>query len=445
MAYDYDTIIIGGGPGGLAAAYALNRAQKVLVVEGNLWGGTCPNFGCDPKKMLYGVIETKRQAVRYQNSGLPEAPTVDWPALMRFKHSYTDKIPTGTAAGLKAAGIAQIHGRASFVDAHTLTVAGQQVTGAQIIIATGATPTIPDIPGKDAFQTSTDFLDLPHLPKKIGFVGAGYVAIELANIAAEAGAEVHIFQHNNRLLRGFPQEYTDKLKKILTDKGITFHMNTNVTALSTSGEDQVTVSTDISAPINLNVIYAAAGRRPNLDGLNLPGIGVDTKPQGVEVDDHLRTSVPTIYAIGDAIAKNVPKLTPVSGIEGGYVAKQILGTSNEPIRYPAIPHTVFAGPELAQVGISLDAAKQQPERYRVSDQEIGQWYTYHRIQDDNARVTTIVDKTNGKLAGAIMLAVNAEELVNDFSEIITHGESADEATNWTPIYPSVSSDLSYFY
>lgn len=444
MAFDYDTIVIGGGPGGMAVVYGLNNSQRVLVVEGNLWGGTCPNFGCDPKKMLYGVVEAKRQVVRYQGSGLSAEPKVDWAEMMAFKRGYTEKIPTGTEAGLKSAHIDHLHGTAEFIDGHTLRVGNQKVTGEHIVIATGATPTIPDIPGKEAFKTSTDFLDLSSLPKKIGFVGAGYVAIELANIAVEAGAEVHVFQHNDRLLRNFPQNYTEKLKGILADKGIHFHMNTNVTALN-ADDEQVEVITDNGDPVTLDAIFAAAGRRPNLDQLNLATIGVAVESQGVKVDDHLRTTVPSIYAIGDAIAKSVPKLTPVSGIEGRYVAALIAGKTSDPIQYPAIPHIVFAGPELAQVGMTLDNAEKQPEQYRISNQSVGSWYTYHRLQDENARVTTITEKNSGRLVGAVVLAVNAEELINDFSEIITHKSSAKQATDWTPIYPSVTSDLGYFY
>ncbi|HBF74285.1 MAG TPA: NAD(P)/FAD-dependent oxidoreductase, partial [Lactobacillus sp.] len=426
MAFDYDTIVIGGGPGGMAVAYGLNKSQKVLVIEGNLWGGTCPNFGCDPKKMLYGVVEARRQVIRYQGSGLSAEPKVDWAKMMAFKRGYTEKIPTGTEAGLKDAHIDHLHGVAEFIDGHTLRVGDQKVSGTHIVIATGATPTIPDIPGKEAFKTSTDFLNLSNLPKKIGFVGAGYVAIELANIAVEAGAEVHIFQHNDRLLRNFPQKYTEQLKGILTDKGIHFHMNTNVTALN-ADDKQVEVITDNGGSITLNAIFAAAGRRPNLDQLNLPGIGVAVEPQGVKVDDHLRTSVPSIYAIGDAIAKSVPKLTPVSGIEGRYVVSVIAGETEEPIHYPAIPHIVFAGPELAQVGVTLDEAEKHSEQYAISNQSVGSWYTYNRLQDKTARVTTITDKSSGKLVGVVVLAVNAEELINDFSEIITHKTSAKQA------------------
>lgn len=444
MTKHYDTIVIGAGPGGLAAAYALNATQQVLVVEANLWGGTCPNAGCDPKKMLYGVVEAKRQGQRYAKSGLVGTAQVDWPALMTFKHSYTDRVPTGTVAGLTQSGIDHIHGQAHFVGTDMIQVDGTNYTAQQIIIATGATPTLPDIPGQTAFQTSTDFLNLAQLPAKIGFVGAGYVAIELANIAVEAGAEVHIFQHNERLLRGFPASYTEKLRQILQAKGIHFHMNTNLTALKEAGQ-QVVVTTDTLPALTLDAIFAAAGRRPQLDDLNLSDLGIATKPQGIVVNERLQTNVPTIYAIGDAVAKQVPKLTPVASLEGRYVAQVILGQTQAAITYPAIPHTVFAGPELAQVGVTLDAAKQAPEQYMIQEQVVGNWYTYHRIQDQTAEVTTIQDRTTGQLVGAVVLAINAEELINHFAALISKHEKPETLRDWMPIYPSVASDLGYFY
>nr|WP_252904399.1 FAD-dependent oxidoreductase [Secundilactobacillus silagei] len=218
-----------------------------------------------------------------------------------------------------------------------------------------------------------------------------------------------------------------------------------MTELNAVGDNQIKVVTDSTAPITLNAIFAAAGRRPNLDQLNLTGIGVAIEPQGVKVDDHLRTNVPSIYAIGDAIAKSVPKLTPVSGIEGRYVAALLTGETSGPIHYPAIPHTVFAGPELAQVGITLGTAERENKQYAIHDQSVGAWYTYHRLQDKDAHVTTITDKHSGQLVGAVVLAVNAEELINDFSELITHQTTAEKATDWTPVYPSVTSDIGYFY
>ncbi|KRL81522.1 dihydrolipoyl dehydrogenase family protein [Secundilactobacillus paracollinoides] len=442
MAYDYDTIIIGGGPGGLAAAYGLVGKQKVLVIENNLWGGTCPNFGCDPKKMLYGVVESKRQTQRYGQSGITGAVNIDWPALMSFKRGYTDKIPGGTHDGLASSGIATLFGSAEFVDAHTLRVNNKQVTGDAIIIATGATPAIPNVPGKAHFQTSTDFLSLPELPHEIGFVGAGYVAIELANIAVEAGAKVHVFQHNDKLLRGFPEADTAVLKETLAAKGIQFHWNTTVTGVSEAGSG-VIVHTD-DEDVALDTIFAAAGRPANIAGLNLDAAGISASAKGVEVNDHLQTAASNVYAIGDVIDKKQPSLTPVSGYEGRYVAASILG-QQAAISYPPIPHTVFAGPELAQVGVTVATATAHPDDYDVRTSSVGSWYTYNRLQDKTARVTTIIDKANQQLVGAVVLAVNAEELINTFSGIISRHETAAEAKDWMPVYPSAESDLQYFY
>lgn len=441
MAEAYDVVVIGGGPGGLAAAYALN-GKKVLVVEDNLWGGTCPNFGCDPKKMLYGVVENVRQSQAYAGFGVTGQILVDWPQMMAFKRGYTESVPRGTEAGLTGANIDHIHAHAAFVDAHTLLIDGQKVTAESIIIATGAHAQRPDIPGCDLLETSTDFLSLPDRPMEIGFIGAGYVAVELANIAVTAGVTVHIFQHNHRLLRGFPQAYSELVAASLAQKGVIWHWDTEVTGV-TAANNGVVAQTS-AGEFNLSHLYTAMGRPANVDGLHLEHAGVALTRGGIQVDDHLRTSAANIYAIGDVAASPVPKLTPVAGIEGRYAAGQILGNTDA-IKYPAIPHAVFAGPELAQVGRPYDEAVAEPDKYTVTTQQVGKWYTYNRVRDEHAQVTTITDKTSGLLVGAIAYATNAEELINYLSQMISNGEPAAKLQSWVPVYPSVASDLQYFY
>lgn len=445
MKYDYDTIVIGGGPGGLAAAYALRAAkQSVCVVEGNLWGGTCPNFGCDPKKMLYGVVENRRQAQRYSGKGIAAAPQVDWPAMMAFKHSYTDNVPSGTAAGLEQSGIAHQNGHAEFVDAHTVKVGGSTMTAQNVIIATGAHPSKPDIAGADLLETSTDFLNLPDLPAEIGFIGGGYVAIELANIAVMAGSKVHIIQHNKRLLRAFPEEYGTIVAKQLAAKGVQFHWDTSVKSVTKAEAGGVTALTDGGEELHFDHLYAATGRPASVDGLNLKAAGITSERGGITVDDHLRTTAPNVYAVGDVVARSIPKLTPVAGLEGRYVAGVIQG-EQAPIVYPPIPHVVFAGPELAEVGVNMSTATKQPDKYQVTTQAVGSWYTYQRVADKDARVTTITDRDSGLLVGAVVLAADAEELINYLAALITDKKPASALSKWVPAYPSVASDLPYFY
>ncbi|MDE3316491.1 dihydrolipoyl dehydrogenase family protein [Lacticaseibacillus zeae] len=441
MAYDYDTIVIGGGPGGLAAAYGLAAQQKVLVIEGDLWGGTCPNYGCDPKKMLYRGVEVKNAALRMNGFGISGTAKIDWPSLMAFKRGYTSGIPAGTLNGLTRTGIKTLYGRAQLLGEHAVKVGSQNVTGEHIVIATGHTPRFPDIPGANLLKTSRDFLDLDELPTSIAFIGAGYVSVELANIAAAAGAEVHIIGHSDRLLRAFPKVATEALKQLLIKSGIHFHPNVELTKISPLGTMTHLHADDFD--INVDMAITAMGRIANVADLGLANAGIKADTRGIPVDDHLRTVVPNIYALGDVNLKPQPKLTPVAGFEGRYVASQILG-DQEPIHYPAIPTIVFGPTELAKVGVALEDAEAAPDRYKVVHNDTTEWYTYHRLQDPDAQVWTIVDKTSGKLAGAVVLASLAEDLINTFAAAIDAGKKPAEL-NQIYAYPSAQSDLQYLF
>lgn len=441
MAYDYDTIVIGGGPGGLAAAYGLAAKQKVLVIESDLWGGTCPNYGCDPKKMLYRGVEVKNATLRMNGFGISGTARIDWPSLMAFKRSYTTGIPAGTLTGLTRTGIKTLYGRAQLLGQHMVKVGSQNVTGEHIVIATGHTPRFPDIPGANLLKTSRDFLDVDELPTSIAFIGTGYVSVELANIAAAAGADVHIIGHSDRLLRAFPKVATEALKQLLLKTGIHFHPNVELTKISPLG-----TMTHLHADgfdLNVDMAVTAMGRIANVADLGLANAGIKSDLRGIPVDDHLRTAVANIYAIGDVNLKPQPKLTPVAGFEGRYVAQQILG-SQEPIHYPAIPTIVFGPTELAKVGVALEDALAAPEQYQVTHNETTHWYTYNRIQDPDAQVWTIVDKSTGKLAGAVVLASLAEDLINTFAAAIDAGQEPSDL-NRIYAYPSAQSDLQYLF
>ncbi|WP_390407318.1 dihydrolipoyl dehydrogenase family protein [Lacticaseibacillus jixiensis] len=436
---EYDVIIIGAGPAGMAAANVLASHQRALMFEGDLWGGTCPNRGCDPKKMLYRAAEVKAAAASMAQVGIISETAIAWPKLMHFKRSYTDTVPEKTLASLNALGVVTRHARPHFVDAHTVQAEDVTYTAKNIIIATGRVPAKPDIPGAELLQTSTEFLNLSQLPQSIAFIGAGYVAVELANIAALAGSTVHIINRSKRLLRGWDRDATETLRQLMIQRRVRWHDEVSLTAVRPA-VNGVRLLGEEGFELVVNTAFSAIGRVPAMD-LGLDKIGLLPTSDGLRVDAHMQTDVPHVYAIGDVVDKMEPKLTPVASFEGRYVGRHLLGVS-DPIQYPAIPEIIFGATELAHVGVRLDAAKAQPERYLVRDQDVSHWYTYNRVQDETARVVTITDRESGDLVGALIVSAHAEELVNQFALLID-SHTSNMARELIYGYPSVSSDLQY--
>ncbi|MCD2255269.1 NAD(P)/FAD-dependent oxidoreductase [Lactobacillus sp. CC-MHH1034] len=441
MEKSYDVIIIGAGPGGLAAAYRLHPEKKVLVVENDLFGGTCPNRGCDPKKMLYSAVEAKQWSQQLSGFGLKNTPEIDWTELMAFKRQYTQAIPAGTKAGLKSAGIDYVQGTAQFIDAHHLQINDKTVTTEQAIIATGRKPTIPDIPGKTYFKTSTDFLDLDQLPKKIVFIGAGFVAIELANIAIEAGSQVTIVQHNQRVLKAFPKPLVSRLVKQLQAKGVHFQLDTSVTQLTTDKDQKSYQVQTNRGNFEADYVVAATGREANIEALRLPTV-VKADGKGIQVNNYLQTDVANIYAIGDVVVKTQPKLTPVASFEGNYVADYLLGQTKTSIQYPVIPNIVFANSELGQVGIRYQDAVDN-DSYTINDLDMTQWYTYNRVKDPDAHVITIQESNTKKYVGFCVLATQAESMLNALTTILNQQLTLEDIQRTIYAYPSDQSDLQY--
>lgn len=444
---DYDVIIIGAGPGGIAAAYGLlAKGAKVAIVEENLWGGTCPNRGCDPKKILYASVEAIENGQYLQHHGLTGELKVDWSALMDNKRQYTSKIPTGTKQGLDHANIATLSGHAQFLTDNQLQVGDQVVTATDYIIATGQRPAILPIEGKEYFQTSTDFLDLDELPKSVTFVGAGYVAFELATIANAAGSDVHIIHHNDWPLKEFDQSLVQELVAQMKAQGIKFDFNVDLTSIQ-KDDDQYVLKDDQQFSLRTDAVFSTAGRIPNIDTMGLENVGVGTLKKGVQVNHRLRTDNAHIYALGDVIARvgNEPKLTPVASFEGRYLANLLTSESNRPIEYPLIPSVVYAAPKIARIGVSPTVGKGDPDDYVVKDLDLTNWFTYFRLGEPVAKARVVLDKQTNTIVGAQVLSSKADELINYLTTVINEHQTVDEVQAEIFAYPTVASDLPYLF
>lgn len=437
----FDAIIIGGGPAGLAEAYALKAAGKdVAVVENYQWGGTCPNRGCDPKKMLLSGVQARDRVAQLKGKGFGEAPLVKWSELEAFKDTYTSKIPDGSRNGLISAGITAIEGSPKFIGEDQISVNDEVYQADKFVIATGQRPSRLNIDGKDNLLTSTDFMNLKSMPKKITFIGAGYIAFELATIASSTGAEVHIVHHNDRPLKGFDKEYVDALVKQLERRGIQFHFNVDTKSITKIGEQYVLDAGDFNLVSDL--VVGATGRIPNVDNLDLEKAGVEYSRRGIQTNGKLQTTNPNIYAIGDVVDKNQPKLTPVAGFDARYVADVINGKTDKNIEYPAIPTLVYGSPELAKVGVRTLEAEKNPDDYSVVDQDLTEWFTYYRTNEPVAKAKVVFNKDN-QIVEATLMSNEADEVINYLTLAINKKLTHDEIVNTIFAYPTPASDLQY--
>ncbi|WP_338475697.1 NAD(P)/FAD-dependent oxidoreductase [Tetragenococcus halophilus] len=443
MVEKYDTVVIGAGPAGTAAASSLKaQGQKVAIVEEDLWGGTCPNRGCDPKKILYAAVEAKEKADLLAGQGLNTQNSINWADLMANKRDYTKQISPGTHDSLANNGIETINGHAHFVDPHTLKVGQQTIEAQNVIIATGLRPRILDIKGKEFLQTSTDFLDLDEMPESITILGGGYVAFELAGIASSAGAKVTLIHHNNRPLKAFPKKLVKKLCDQLSENGVEIVFDKEITEVQEDNASYRVIGNDFDK--KTDKVFAAVGRIANVDQLGLDQIGVDYSSKGVKVNEHLQSDVSHIYAVGDSAASPVPKLTPVAGYEANYVVGQILGDHAE-IEYPYIPTIIFSLPKLAQVGVTVNRAQEDTERYEVKTVPMEDWITYKRQHEKQPLVQLVIDQKNDQVVGAACLSMEADEMINYLTLLIKHGYSAEDVSQTPFAYPTIASDIQYLY
>ncbi|HJG22852.1 MULTISPECIES: dihydrolipoyl dehydrogenase family protein [Enterococcus] len=433
----YDAVVIGSGVAGLSAAYGLKAAEKqVLVVEENLWGGTCPNRGCDPKKILLNGVEARKRIEQLIGKGFSDVPPVDWAELQAFKRTFTDPVSKNRQEELAAAKIDHLSGTAQFIDLQTIKVGEETITAEHYVLATGQRPAILPIEGKEFLQTSTDFLALEKLPKEIIFIGAGYIAFELAMIAHAAGSKVTIVHHNQQPLKGFEEELVNSLVEQMQKAGIIFIFDFESQRVIQEASTYRLVSKD--KELQADAIFVATGRRPNIEHLQLEQAGVHTVKQGIVVNEYLQTSNPNIFACGDIIAKNEPKLTPVATFEGTYVADYLTGKT-APIHYPVIPTIVYSSPKVAQVGRTK---KQATEKDQVIDVSMTDWFTYHRVNEPLAKAQLIYD-ANDFLVGAAVISEQADDLINDLTLLINQKVKKAELDQWILGYPTLASDLSY--
>src|SRR5258708_3218590 len=352
--------------------------------------------------------------------------SISWTDLIRFKRTFTDPVPEQNEQSFTRAGIITRHGRAHFVDRTSVQVGEDTLVGRHVVIATGACHADLGIAGEDLLTTSTQFLDLDALPRRIVFVGGGYIAFEFAHIAARAGARVQVLHRGRRPLEKFDPD----LVSLLVQPSPELAVHARAGAQEHTGE--------------ADLVVHAAGRVPEIDKLDLEAAGVAHGKEGVSVNEYLQSVTnPAVYAAGDAVVGGGFPLTPVAGMQGGIVARNLLEGNRHTPNYSGIPSVVFTTPPLVRVGLLEEAARAQGLRFTTHHEDTSSWYSSRRVALPHTGFKTLVEEGTDRILGAHLLGLHAEEVINLFALTIRMGLRASDLKQMVYAYPTSATDVSY--
>jgi glutathione reductase (NADPH) len=367
--------------------------------------------------------------------------------MARFKRTFTDGVPAAMDRSFKEAGMLSAHGRARFVGPTSLRVGEETYAGRHVVIAAGARHAPLGIPGEEHLTTSSGFLGLETLPRRVAFVGGGYIAFEFAHIAARAGAEVTVLHRGTRPLEGFDPDLVAQLVGTTRGLGADVRLGTSVTAVEKRGGELVVHAGTATGEVEVaaDLVVHAAGRVPEVDDLDLGAAGVERGEKGgVAVNEYLQSvSNPAVYAAGDAAASGGLPLTPVAGMEGRTVAANLLNGNTRTPNYLGIPTVVFTTPPLARVGLDEATARAQGLHFRAHHEDTSGWYSSRRVSLTHTGFKTLVEEGTDRVLGAHLLGPHAEEIINVFALAVREGVSASDLKDMVFAYPTGASDIGY--
>ncbi|TYB94941.1 NAD(P)/FAD-dependent oxidoreductase [Micromonospora sp. WP24] len=437
-----DVLIIGFGKGGKTAAATLGRSGKrVVLVEQSerMYGGTCPNVGCVPTKGLVHRSQRRR----------PEDPAQDWYARSVQEVQQTrEMMRRGNFDNLSSIEtVTVITGRASFADPHTVTVVtGDEhltVTADTILINTGSEPVVPDVPGLATsryVRSSTDLIETATLPERLAIVGGGYLGIEFAAIYRRFGSQVTLFERTARILGREDDDVAAVATHILVDEGIHIVTAAQVTEVR-DGDNGATIVYDKDGErhtLEVDALLAAAGRAPATRDLNLAAAGVRTTAAGaVEVDEHLRTSQPHIFALGDV--RGGPQFTYLSLDDSRIVLDQLTGEGLRSTADRIVPHTLFMTPPLATVGMTEREARKAGHRVKIAREAVAEIVAMPRayaVEETRGVMKFVIDAATDRILGAAILSIDAQEIINTVALAMRHGVTAAELRDAVYTHPS---------
>jgi glutathione reductase (NADPH) len=446
MERHYDLVVIGTGIASGVASRCREAGWTVAVIDSRPFGGTCALRGCVPKKILVSAAEAVHAARDMNGLGVPARTlAIDWPQLMKFKRSLVDPTPERTEQSWAKIGVDRFHGRARFVGPTTLVVGDDRLVGRRVLIVAGAMPIPLKFPGAERLTTSEQFLNLDSLPRRVAFVGGGYIAFEFAHVAARAGARVTIVHRGSRPLEAFDPDLVDMLVKRTRDIGIGVELDAEVGGITMGDAGLVVRATQrgTERQFEADLVVHSAGRVPELDDLDLAAGGVEREQRGVRVNEFLQSvSNPAVYAGGDAAASG-PPLTPKASHDVEVLTTNLLEGNRRTPNYDGFASAVFTLPPLASTGLTEDAARARNLKFRTNCQDTSGWFNTRRVGETTSGFKVLIAEDTGRILGAHLLGPHADEVINVFAVAIRLGIPVADLKDVIFAYPTYGSDVKY--
>ena len=453
---DFDLFVIGGGSGGVACARRAGAyGAKVGLCEPSRVGGTCVIRGCIPKKLMrYGALFPGHFAAARGYGWRLEPPALDWRALIDARNAEIARLNGVYLHMLDKAGVTVLHGRGRIVGPGAVEVNGATYTAERILVAVGARPSLPDLPGLDLAITSDDALEhMEQKPDHLVVVGGGYIGVELATIFHALGVETTLVIRRTEPLRGFDRDVRAAATEEMRRRGLDIRSSATVNQLERTGGRLVLHTT--AGPIPADTVLYATGREaiPNTSSLGLEQLGVRMNQSGaICVDAAYQSSVPGIYAVGDCgdhaqagLESGMFDLTPVAIAEGRVIAETLFNDNPHRVNYATIPTAVFGIPEIGAVGLTEERARELGHdvvAYKTSFRPL-----LHTLTGEQVRVMMklVVERASDRVLGCHMVGEEAGEIIQGLAVALTAGATKAQFDETVGLHPSVAEEFVTMY
>jgi glutathione reductase (NADPH) len=441
--HDVDLFVIGGGSGGVRAArVAAQHGARVMLAEEYRLGGTCVIRGCVPKKLLVYASRFRGEFEDAAGFGWTVPPAAfDWPTLIANKDREIARLEAAYTATLQKAGVTVAKSRAVLADAHTVVLAdGKRVRAANILIATGGTPSYGDnIPGLEHAISSNEAFHLPQLPPRVLIQGGGYIAVEFAGIFAGLGSHVTLVYRGENILRGFDEDVRQHVRGDMEKHGVRIITGCKVAAIERSGRH---LSAQLSGGnhVTADCVMFAVGRAPNIVKLGVHEAGIALAANGgIAVDEFSRTSVPNIYAVGDVT--NRVNLTPVAIREGHAFADTVFGGKPTSVDHTNVPTAVFSDPEVGVVGLTEAQARERLPRTDIYKAMFKPLKATLSGRDTTVLLKVVVDGLSDRVVGCHVVGEGAAEMIQLAAVAVKMGATKADFDATVALHPTAAEEL----